>query len=434
MKIIGIKIKDVRKISILEMKLLKKGLTPIKGKNKQGKTTVIDSIMSLFSGKKSIPSDVIQHGKKRAEISAKLEDGNDTYLIERVIKDNGQTALKVLKNGTEKVGKPETFVQSLINELTFDPRPFMDKDDQEKLQFLMKVLNLDFSDIESEYDQIYSDRRDIGRDIKSFGKPTPVPKVDPVDTKAILEEKKAIQKRNSEKEEEVREANEKTEAWNRKRVQAESRLDSLLEEEAELQKKLEAVQASIAKGRSYIKTLPATQDPVKPELESTDELDEKLANASEINQQALAYEQYTKDVEKLEQLNDSYKEKTERLSELKEAKQKRLAETPMPVEGLSIRLEGDDKDGVYFNETHSANWSESESMRISSELCLKLQPGLRAIFIDRGEAYDSSSLKELGKWAEDNNIQALITIVSDIPETLEDGVFYIEDGDLLSNR
>jgi hypothetical protein len=53
------------------------------------------------------------------------------------------------------------------------------------------------------------------------------------------------------------------------------------------------------------------------------------------------------------------------------------------------------------------------------------------VFIDRGESFDRDGLNMLDSWAKENNIQAIITIVDDIPEELETGTFYIEDGTLI---
>lgn len=51
-----------------------------------------------------------------------------------------------------------------------------------------------------------------------------------------------------------------------------------------------------------------------------------------------------------------------------------------------------------------------------------MNPKLRAIAIDKGESYDKESLKSLGKWAKENDLQAFIAIVDEIPEELEEGV------------
>ena len=52
MKIIGLKVDGIRKLTAVEMQLKDKGLIPIKGKNKQGKSTLIDTVEWLIEGNK----------------------------------------------------------------------------------------------------------------------------------------------------------------------------------------------------------------------------------------------------------------------------------------------------------------------------------------------------------------------------------------------
>jgi len=101
----------------------------------------------------------------------------------------------------------------------------------------------------------------------------------------------------------------------------------------------------------------------------------------------------------------------------------------IPVPGLEIK-----EDGIFHENIHCENWSDEQSVTISSQLCLAMNPKLQAVFIDQGETYDSKSLKALEKWAVDNNIQAFITIVDDIPDELADDVFYIVEGQLVKEQ
>ncbi len=80
-KIIGLKIDGIRKLSAVEMEFAEKGLIEIRGKNQQGKTSVIDSLEILLKGGRHIETDMISHDKKRAEIIGVIGD----YEIRRVI-------------------------------------------------------------------------------------------------------------------------------------------------------------------------------------------------------------------------------------------------------------------------------------------------------------------------------------------------------------
>ena len=217
---------------------------------------------------------------------------------------------------------------------------------------------------------------------------------------------------------------------------------------AELETKLEAKKTEllglnerITNGNEKLKELP---QPVAKkemptitnsvELESTEEIDNKIALASETNKLAMKYNEY---LVKTKQKNDKeimYETLDNKIERKRFEKKEILAATPMPVKGLEIKEISDKVDlyGLFFNDIFCENWSDSEGITISSTLCLAMKPQLSAVFIDRGESYDEDGLNALAKWSEENDIQTFITIVESIPEELEPGVFYVRDGTVVN--
>jgi hypothetical protein len=88
------------------------------------------------------------------------------------------------------------------------------------------------------------------------------------------------------------------------------------------------------------------------------------------------------------------------------------------------------EDGLYFNGTHCENWSDSEGYEIALNVCLAMNPKLKAIFIDRGELFDKDAQNALERWAKKNDIQIGIAIVDDEVKKSTDGVFYIVEGEV----
>jgi len=120
---------------------------------------------------------------------------------------------------------------------------------------------------------------------------------------------------------------------------------------------------------------------------------------------------------------------TGKIEDLRNEKIRILTETDTKVNGLSIK-----EDGVYHNGIFSENWSDAQGLLISSQLCVAMQPSLKAIFIDKGESFDKKKLEALSRWAVDNGIQAFITIVDEYKGTIEDGVFYIIEGEIITQN
>jgi len=81
---------------------------------------------------------------------------------------------------------------------------------------------------------------------------------------------------------------------------------------------------------------------------------------------------------------------------------------------------------------HSENWSDAQGIDVAVQLCIAQNPELRAVLIDKGESFDKKRLAALQEWAEKNDLQAFVTIVDETPESLEDGVFYIEEGTIIT--
>ena len=162
---------------------------------------------------------------------------------------------------------------------------------------------------------------------------------------------------------------------------------------------------------------------------STVDLENEIQSAYSTNQKAEVYEGWLKKKSEKSDKEIEYENFTQDIKELRDKKLEILRSIDTGVKGLEIREEG-----IYYNNFFSENWSDAESLRISAEVCLAQLPELRAVFLDRGESFDSDSLKELDKWATENDVLCITTIVDDIPDKMEAGVFYIQEGHLIGGK
>jgi predicted ATP-dependent endonuclease of OLD family len=452
LKIIGLKITGVRKLSAIEMEFDCRGLIPIVGGNKQGKTTVLDSLEILFTGVKAVPRDIIQHGKDRAEIVGKVGE----YEIKRVITEKSNRLVITNAAGLEMTKKPQAFLDTLKNELTFDPWIFLNKTPEKKLQALMTLLKIDFSAQNEKIKELEQERILVGREAKAFGEVQVVEAVEAVELESLFEEKRKIEALNQSKREgyqlEKDNALRKIIIFNDNQKECKVRydksvaeLDSIRESEKEIKGKIEALEKALsrvvivrAKQVSFIANL-AEPQPLKPlevnvELPTLqtleiNSLETQIKEAGETNRKAALYDAYLEKLRSKVLKENSYKSLTGKIEAQREEKQAILKQTKMPVPGLEIK-----DDGVFLNGIFSENWSESEGITASAELCIAMNPKLRVISIDKGESYDKESLKALEAWAIKNDLQAFIAIVDEIPEEMEPGTFYIEDGTVMTAK
>ena len=154
----------------------------------------IDAVEILTRGNKFANKDIVTHGKSKATLVGQV----GPYKITRVIPRDGTPTLKVVdtRTGQPMTGRVQDFLDTFINELTFDPKPFLDKNKNEKLKFMMDLCKLDFSKIDAEINSLYEKRKSVGQEIDKFGEIIVPKKVSRVNTTDILEEKKKIQEEN----------------------------------------------------------------------------------------------------------------------------------------------------------------------------------------------------------------------------------------------
>lgn len=357
MKIIGLKAEGFRKLSAVEMQFSEAGLTPIVGKNQQGKSSIIDFIRWMIWGNKVLNPDIINWEKEKIEGELTLGD----YTIERVYTKKS-TRLKVrnTKTGKPEEGEVQNFLNTFINELTLNPRPFLDKNDLAKLKFLMELLGIDFTELDKR-SVIAEDRRlQCGREIKKFGDlDSQMPEVaEKVDISKLLADKELIETKNQSLrkmyEDSRRKELQDIEAFNKvqrektERVSNSKRTLELLERDRKetldeitrLENELKQAKfllknqnASIADQIKFIEKLPEPEPEKEletitpePDYEDTSAIDEKIRNANATNVKADIYEKWKEKKEEKLAKEEEYERYDNEVKEIREEKFRILRE------------------------------------------------------------------------------------------------------------
>ncbi len=397
LKIVGLSIENMRKIRAINMEFTDKGLTQIVGKNKQGKTTALDSIELALGKFDSSKVSMITNGEKKSKVMLDLGDYNVTRDVNN--KNTKSSSLKIETKEGKKVPKPVEFVDSLINELTFNPYIFINKKLSAKMEALKSLQNIgsEIDKIDYAIKEQSEERTLVGRERKKLGEHQTIEEEYLyMDIKELLQKKQDIDRANYENKE-----------YADMRQDTQERI-TLLKKQLEAQEeKLEAI------------PLPNF------DIESSDSVVAKINKLEEVNK--LYYEQQgiISNNKEIEVKDKEYKAITKKIDKLKKDKNEVYKNADFGVEGLEIR-----EDEIYFNGNSSNDWSDSEAMEVSLKLCASMNPKLRAIFYDKGESFDQESLNALHKWGIENDMQIIITRVSDTIETSSDSCFYIEEGEI----
>lgn len=397
MKIIKLKAENIKKLKAIEI-TPKGNVVKITGKNAQGKTSILDSILYALAGGRNLPDKVLRDG----ETSGKIEIDLGDYQVTRSFTENN-TYLKVTTKEGAEFTKGQAKLSELIGELSFDPLEFAQYDSKKQKETLIELLGIDTTKLDSEYEQVFEERREIGvygkqakGELESIQKPEneDIERVDVAGTSKMLDSLRSeydeVQTHNKQK----RELNLEIEA-----------LEDKLSQLNQQAKKLEKIN-------------------VRDEGEIFDEmqkLSDKIKSSEEINRQVDSITRFKEAEAKIKKYRDMYKVKTEVLSKIKSQKDKMISDAKMPIEGLSF-----DENGVLFNGIAFTQLSSAEKLKVSMAMAMSMNPELRIVRILDGSLLDSENMKVIEEMVSDNDYQAWIEVVD---ESGEIG-FYIEDGEV----
>jgi predicted ATP-dependent endonuclease of OLD family len=158
MKIQSINIKNFKGIESFKGEVGGKNVYLIGG-NGTGKTSFIDAVWCGLTGK-NIPPEPTTGGAKKGLIEIELDD----YIARTKFTKGRPTVFEIEnKNATKATEKfvksPRYFMESKIGVLNFDIDDFFNKSDAQQLEYFAKIMDADFSEIDSEIEENSESRK-----------------------------------------------------------------------------------------------------------------------------------------------------------------------------------------------------------------------------------------------------------------------------------
>ena len=400
MKINQLEIENVKRIKAVKIEPSANGLTIIGGKNNQGKTSVLDSIAWVLGGDKFRPS---QAQRDQSVIPPNLKITMSNGLV--VERKGKNSALKVTDPNGEKGG--QQLLNDFVEQFALNLPKFMESTSKEKAQILLKIIGVGdkLLTLEREEQEKYNERLNIGRiadQKEKYAKEQPAYNDAPVELVSasdLIKKQQDILAQNGENQRK------------RERLhQLEQEDQRLMEQIQELLKKQEAVRADLSIARMNAKDL---------EDQSTAELERSISDIEEINRKVRANLDKEKAEDDAREYRRQYDQLSKQLDETRDAKNKLLNSTELPLPELSIK-EGE----LVYKGQQWDNMSGSDRLKVSTAIVRKLNPECGFVLLDKLEQMDLEVLKEFGEWLEAEGLQAIATRVS----TGEECSIVIEDG------
>lgn len=399
-KINKLEIENVKRVRAVQVVPSEKGLTVLGGKNNQGKTSVLDSIAWALGGKKYQPSNPRREGSVTPP-SLRVELSNG-LIVERKGKNSD---LKVIDPSGNKAG--QTLLDSFVEELALDLPKFMEATSKEKARTLLEIIGVGdkLFELDNLENKLYQERLAIGKIADTKKKHAQeMPRHEGVPEKLIsasdlIKQQQDILARNAEKERKRR---------NLAHLEDENkRLKEILQD---YQTKLEANENDLVEARKSALDL---------HDESTVELEANIAKIDEINAKIRINLEKDQAEQEAEYYGQQYKDLNEEIDAIRKERLDLLKGADLPLPGLSV-VDGE----LTFNDQHWDNMSGSEQLRVATAIVRKLKPECGFVLIDKLEQMDVDTMKEFGKWLEQEDLQAIATRVSSGDECqiiIEDG-------------
>ena len=395
MKINRLEIENVKRIHAVMIEPSKDGLTIIGGKNRQGKSSVLDAIAWALGGNKYKPS---QAANSDRTIPPRL----------KIIMDNGLVVERKGKNSDLKVTDPEgqkggqQLLDSFVEELAINLPKFMEATGKEKANTLLQIIGVgpQLAELEQKEKSLYQERLYVGRTAdqkEKFAAEQPyypdAPE-EPVSASELIREQQEIMARNGQRQQWAREYNKILADLEKN----ENAIDAYERALRDLKKEQETLEG---------KRKAAEKTPAELKMESTEELERSIDNIELINRKVRANLDKAKAEEDAKHYRDQYTELSQALDDVRKQKAGLLDSADLPLPGLSV------KDGeLIYNGQQWDNMSSAEQMIVSTSIVRKLNPKCGFVLLDKLEAMDLDTLKEFGAWLEQEGLQAIATRVS----------------------
>lgn len=407
MKINSLQFENVKRIKAVQMKPSESGLTIIGGNNEQGKTSVLDAIAWALGGEKYRPSEAQREGSTLPP-SLKIVMNNG-LVVERKGKNSD---LKVTDPSGKRAG--QMLLNEFIEELALNLPKFMEASGKEKASTLLQIIGVgdQLMQLDAQEKELYQERLYVGRTAdqkKKFAAEQPYyPDApdEPVSPSELIRQQQEILARNGQRQQ-----------WKRD-------YDNILNEMDILEHKIDEYKDVLRRSEDQLKELKAKQvaamkTPKELEIESTDELERSIANIDEINRKVRANLDKGKAEDDAKIYADKYSQLTTQIEDVRKQKTMLLSSAELPLPGLAV----EDGELTYMGQKWD-NMSGSQRLIVSTAIVRKLNPSCGFVLMDKLEQMDLKTLREFGKWLEQENLQVIATRVS----TGEECSVIIEDG------
>lgn len=432
-RITRLDVENIKKVKVVRIEP-DGSIVRITGRNGQGKTTVLDSIMYVIGGERLLPEKPLRRGAKKGHIEVHFDDLG--IIARRTFTEKGTDLVIESKDGAV-YPSPQKMLDALLGKLSFDPLEFTRKKPAEQVETLLNMIDLKpdpkrldklapGSAIEDPIRRLgarfkieFEARTDKNKEAKLIeGELKAIPEPTDDDPKDAVNVAELVKKRDELKKEQQRQANVRAGV-----EQLRGKAGEIRAQIAKLQneiKKLDAEAEAVAQRASDLDNEAAGFEDQTPAIAAHDDM---IEDAQGVNERYSQVARWRETKTRHEVAIAASETLTKKLDEIRAYKEELVAGAEMPIPGLGFT------DGaVTFNGDPLEQISQAEQIRVSVAIAAALNPKLKVMLVREGSLLDKASLELLAKLAEEKDLQVWL---EQVDESRKVGVV-IEDGSVLA--
>lgn len=408
MKILKVEIENYKAIRVFEQELNGENMA-VAGTTGEGKTTAISALWDIIEK----VGDPLTHGAKKGHIKLTLGDGDKTVTAER--KFTAKTNSVIIMTGEGQKINVSDFKQ-WYNKLGVDPHQLMALGPAQRTNVLLQAVDLpegvDLEKLDKDREAAATDRslakakRD--RDEAEIGEEPE--QAAGVDTAELMQDLNEIQAHNHEVE--------------RQR----DRVGVCGEQKIEYAEKIEALKDQIRMyeediGRAEAEEAELLEWLDKNEPKPTDEIEQALASAGEINEKASRHQAWEARQQRFLESAEEWEKLDKKVKALDKAKKDAVAAAKWPIDGLAVQ-----NGEIVYNGVLLSNLGKSEQVLVCGAIAAStFKDGqLRVVRLDGTESMSKDDFLTLEALFNEKGIQVLSSRVT--RGDLEDYEIVISEG------
>jgi DNA repair exonuclease SbcCD ATPase subunit len=444
MRIIHIHSENVKRIKVVDFSP-DPTMQVVSGKNASGKSSLLDSVYMALAGEDAIPGKPVREGCDKALVRLNL----GTLIVERRFTAAGGTKLSITNEEGLAYKTPQTMLDAMLGELTFDPLEFTRKRPADQVAELLRIskVDIDIPALDKANAADYEERKSINREAKqkrAQAEAIIVPADAPdacIDESVYLDKIQSAASFNADIERRRQNRTKAAQDITELRKKAQLSLDAIPTVQDKAKEKVEELRRQIAQiekdtteevSRLLAESFKAQDesDVLHAQLAAAGPLPDPLSiielraslDSCKAQNAAYAKRQERQRVEgAAASLEAESAALTQRIANREQQKLEAIKAANMPVEGL-----GFGEGFITFNGQPFDQASSAEQLRVSASIAMAGNPRLRIIRIKDGGLLDDDGMRLLTEMAKDREYQVWVESVK-----AEAGVgIVMEDGEV----